>query len=70
MDENPESYIVKQARVNVPCGTLQGFISRGEILKDVFLINKWRNLDIGSIMEDELKIEVPKEEINYEKLMQ
>ena len=36
MDENPESYIVKQARVNVPCGTLQGFISRGEILKDVF----------------------------------
>ena len=51
-------------------GTLQGFIGRGEILKDVFLINKWRNLDIGSIMEDELNIEGPKEEMNSEKLMQ
>ena len=70
MDENPESYIVKQPRAMVSCGTLWGFISRGEILKDAFLISKWRNLDIGSIMEDELNIEVPKEEINYKKLMQ
>lgn len=41
-----------------------------EILKDAFLISKWRNLDIGSIMEGELNIEVPKEERNYKKLMQ